>query len=87
MIIAPSYMVYSMNFDSLLQSHIDSEADITLLYHSVDNAKDHFLNCDLLNLNRQKGVLSIEKNQRKCKKSENIFMDTYVMKKGTVYQT
>ena len=47
MIIAPSYMVYSMNFDSLLQSHIDSEADITLLYHSVDNAKDHFLNCDL----------------------------------------
>ena len=50
-IIAPSYMVYSMDFDSLLQSHIDSGADITLLYHSVDNAKDHFLNCDLLNLN------------------------------------
>ena len=79
-IIAPSYMVYSMNFDSLLQSHIDSEADITLLYHSVDNAKDHFLNCDLLNLNRQKGVLSIEKNRGNAK-NRNIFMDTYVMKK------
>ena len=80
-IIAPSYMVYSMNFDSLLQSHIDSEADITLLYHSVDNAKDHFLNCDLLNLNRQKGVLSIEKNRGNAK-NRNIFMDTYVMKKA-----
>ena len=79
-IIAPSYMVYSMDFDSLLQSHIDSGADITLLYHSVDNAKDHFLNCDLLNLNRQKGVLSIEKNRGNAK-NRNIFMDTYVMKK------
>ena len=59
-----------MNFDSLLQSHIDSEADITLLYHSVDNAKDHFLNCDLLNLNRQKGVLSIEKKTEECKKQK-----------------
>ena len=77
-IIAPSYMVYSMDFDSLLQSHIDSGADITLLYHSVDNAKDHFLNCDLLNLNRQKGVLSIEKNRGNAK-NRNIFMDTYVM--------
>lgn len=79
-VIAPSYMVYSMDFDSLLQNHIDSEADITLLYHSVDNAKDHYLNCDLLNLNRQKGVLSIEKN-RGGAKNRNIFMDTYVMKK------
>ncbi len=79
-VIAPSYMVYSMDFDTLLQTHIDSEADITLLYHSVDNAKDHFLNCDLLNLNRQKGVLSIEKNRGNAK-NRNIFMDTYVMKK------
>lgn len=79
-VIAPSYMVYSMDFDTLLQTHISSEADITLLYHSVDNATDHFLNCDLLNLNRQKGVLSIEKNRGNAK-NRNIFMDTYVMKK------
>lgn len=79
-VIAPSYMVYSMDFDTLLQTHISSEADITLLYHSVDNATDHFLNCDLLNLNRQKGVLSIEKNRGNAK-DRNIFMDTYVMKK------
>lgn len=79
-VIAPSYMVYSMDFDALLQTHIESEADITLLYHSVDNAKEKFLNCDFLNLNRQKGVESIEKN-RGSAKNRNIFMDTYVMKK------
>ena len=55
-VIAPSYMVYTQNYDTLLQEHLDSGADITLLYHSVDNAKEYYLSCDTLNLNRQKGV-------------------------------
>lgn len=79
-VIVPDYMVYRENYDRLLETHINSGADITLLYHTTDNAKDTFLNCDLLNLNRQKGVLSIEKN-RGTAKSRNIFMDTYIMKK------
>lgn len=85
-IVAPSYMIYSMNFDSLLQTHLQSEADITLLYHSVDNAKEAFLNCNTLNLNRQKGVLSIEENHGNAK-NKHIFMDTYVMKKRTIHRT
>lgn len=79
-VIAPSYMVFKMDFNELLETHKASGADITLLYHSADNAKEQFLNCDVLNLNRQKGVLSIEKN-RGTAKTRNIFMDTYVMKK------
>lgn len=79
-IITPNYMVFVQNFDALLQTHIESEADITMLYHSVDNAKDAYLNCDLLNLNKQKGVLSIEKN-RGTAKNRNISLATYVMKK------
>lgn len=79
-VIAPSYMVYSQDYKALLEAHAESGADITLLYHIVDNAKDAFLNCTTLNLNRQKGVLSLEPN-RGTAKSKNIFMDTYVMKK------
>lgn len=79
-VIAPDNMIYAMDYDSLLQAHIASEADITLLYHTVDNAKESFLDCNILNLNKQKGVLSIEQN-RGSAKIRNIFMDTYVMKK------
>lgn len=79
-VIAPSYMIYTANFDSLLQTHIESGADVTLLYHSVDNAKEHFLFCNTLNLNKQKGVLSIEPNRGNAK-NRNIFMDTYIMAK------
>ena len=80
-VLAPSYMIYTADYSTFLQSHIESGADITLMYHSVDNAKDHFLNCHALDINKQKGVLSIEPNHGNTK-SKNIFMDTYVMKKA-----
>ena len=79
-VIAPSYMVFAMDFDNLLTAHVNSGADVTLLYHEVANANKEFLNCDYLELNRQKGVLSIKKN-RGDEKKRKIFMDTYVLKK------
>ncbi len=79
-IISPSYMIFKEDYRDLLQKHIDSEADITVLYHRVDNAKDEYLHCNVVNLNRQKGVLSIEKNQGNAK-DRNIFLETYIMKK------
>lgn len=79
-VIAPGYMVYTQDFDDLLKLHDESGADVTLLYHKVDNAKEAFLSCDYLNLNKQKGVESIERNNGTTK-SRNIFMDTYVMRK------
>lgn len=78
-IIAPSHMVFKQNYKVMLESHIDSGADITLLYHSVDNANEAYLNCDYLTLNRQKGVSDLRKN-RGDEAQRDIFMDTYIMK-------
>ena len=78
-VIAPAYMVYTMNYSELIHTHVESGADITLAYHAVDNARNAYLACDTLNLNRQKGVLSIAANNG-TSKNRNIFMDTYVMK-------
>ena len=66
-VLAPSYMIYKMDYNAMIESHIESGADITMAYHSVDNAKDSFINCDILNLNKQKGVLSIERNRGTAK--------------------
>ena len=79
-VIAPSHMVFKANFETFLETHIASGADITLLYHKVDNANEAFLNCDYLTLNRQNGVLSFARN-RGNEAQRDIFMDTYVMKK------
>ena len=78
-VIAPSYMIYTQDYNKLLNTHIESGADITLLYHSVDNAKEYFLNCYAVNLNKQKGVLSLEQNHGNTK-NKNIFdeIDEYM---------
>ncbi len=81
-IIAPANMIYVQNYAELLQQHIESGADVSLLYHKVDNAKDSFLNCHCINLNKQKGVSSLERNIGSAK-NRDIFMDTYVMKRDT----
>ncbi|MEE8885897.1 MAG: glucose-1-phosphate adenylyltransferase subunit GlgD [Eubacteriales bacterium] len=79
-VLAPSYMIYTQDYNELLKQHIESGADITCLYQHVNNAKDHFLNCNTLTLNKQKGVLAVDKN-RGTAQSRNISLNTYVMKK------
>ena len=39
-VIVPSYMVYTADYEEFLQNHIESGADITLMYQNVDNAKE-----------------------------------------------
>ncbi len=81
-VIAPSYMVYNQDYRQLLDTHIASGADITLLYHKVENARDYYKNCHTITVNKQKGVQSIEKNLGTAN-NKNILMDTYCMKRDT----
>jgi len=76
-IIAPSYMVYKMDFNEALNSHIASKADITMLYKTVDNANTSFTRVDTLALDKSK-VSGIEKNVGKFK-NRHISLSTYIM--------
>ena len=79
-VVAPSYMVYKQDFQQLLDDHVAAGNDITLLYHKVDQAKEYFRGCNVVTLNKQKGIESIERNMGTAKE-RNVSMDTYVMKK------
>ena len=79
-VIVPSYMIYTQDYADLLEKHVESGADITMLYHHVDNAKDHFINCRVISLDKDRRITSLEVNRCNSKDS-NIFMDSYVMKK------
>lgn len=79
-IIAPVNMVYMANYSDLLEQHIESGAEITILYQNVDDAKDHYINCDVLQMNRQKGVLNIETNLGNYK-NRQLSLQTYIMSK------
>ncbi len=79
-IIAPCYMVYKQDFSTLLDEHILSGADITMLYHKVNNARDHYLNCRVVSVDQDQMVTSLEIN-RGNRQNQCVFMDTYIMKK------
>ncbi len=79
-IISPGYMIFKEDYNELLKEHVASGADVTLLYHKVDNADKAYRNCRTIGLNRQKGVKSIGWNDGAVPEA-NIFMDTYVMTK------
>ena len=79
-IVAPSYFVYSLDFTNVLQQHIESKSDITVLYTNTTDAKERFLNCDTLTFDKDKRVTEIGHNRGK-KKSASISMEAYVLSK------
>ncbi len=79
-IIAPTYMVYRCNYDDLLKAHVKSGNDVSVLYTETGDAKERFHDCDVLQMNDQKRVMSFDKNRGKFK-NRNISMECYVLSK------
>lgn len=78
-VIAPSCMVFAQNYQELLDEHVKSGADITLLYHKVFDAKDGYSTCNALTLDGDK-VTAITPNLGD-EDAKDMFMESYVMKK------
>ncbi len=79
-VIAPSYMVYSCDFNDALNTHIESGADVTILYKTIDNAKEAFIGVNTLTMDRTKRVTKVEKNRGKFK-NRHVSLEAYVMSK------
>ena len=79
-VIAPSYFVYSIDFNDVLKQHVESKADVTILYSSTNDGKRAFLGCDTLEMDKTHSVTAFGKN-RGSRKNETISMEAYVMRK------
>ena len=53
-IVAPSYMICSIDYNDLLKYHKKSNNDITIVYKRVENANKDFKNCNTLNIDKDK---------------------------------
>ena len=79
-VIAPSYFIYNIDFSEVLDTHIESGADITALYTNTSDAKTAFHGCDTFTMDKDKRVLSIDKNRGKYK-TRSVSLEAYVMRK------
>ena len=78
-LITNPFMIYTIDFNDVFESHLNSGADITSLYKDVNNAHVSFYDNYVYSINNLK-ISSIGKNM--CsKKEQNISMDTFLMKK------
>lgn len=79
-VVAPSHMIYTVDFGDVLKNHLETKADVTVLYKTVDNANASYIGADTLSLDAQKRVTDIEINRGKFK-NRHISLSAYVMSK------
>lgn len=78
-VIAPSFMLAKINYQDALKQHVDSGADITVIYKNVHDADTNFLKCHKLSFEAGK-IVDSNLNQAD-EKDASISLETYVMSK------
>lgn len=76
-VVAPCHFIYTQDFNELVEEHIKSKNDITMLYQIVNNADKNFVMCDTLDIDNKR-VKNIGRNLGN-KKRQLISLETYVM--------
>ena len=84
-IIAPSHFIFKQDFSEMLDYHIKSKNDITMLYHNSNNADRKYLMGDTIDIDKNQRVVEFHKNRGKYKKA-TISLETYVMSTLTFKQ-
>lgn len=59
-LVAPSYFIYSQDFSKVMDDHIATDADITVLYKNVSDAKENFIGCQTLKFGEDRRVVAFE---------------------------
>jgi glucose-1-phosphate adenylyltransferase len=81
-IFSSSNMICNLDYTKAINFHEAQNADITIIYKSVNNADSSFINCNTLNLDYN-NVISVGKNVG-IKPTCNISTDMFIMSKSTL---
>ena len=61
-IVSSSYMIANVDLEAAAKAYEESGADICVIYKNIEDAKDNFLNCDLLKFDENNKVINVVKN-------------------------
>lgn len=83
-VIAPVNSVYVANYQDLIDAHIESGADISILAKKVSGANEKYIGCQILSADKA-DVKGISINDG-AKKSALLSLETYIMKREVFIQ-
>mgnify|MGYP003289990669 CR=1 FL=1 len=75
-IFQPAHIITTMNLRPVIAEHMNSKADVTIVYSHISNADESFLKTNVLKL-KDKEVVSFVKNNGKSKDAD-VSMETYI---------
>ena len=79
-VIAPSYYIGSIDYRPIVKAHIESGAQITALYHHVENADKEYLGKDRYKFDNDGYINNVKKNIGRSA-VKDISLDTFIMSK------
>lgn len=77
-VIAPSHFIAPIDFRPIIDAHIKTKAEITMVYKAVDNAKTEFIDRDILTINYDQCVINVGRNKGAVDEA-NISMETFII--------
>lgn len=77
-VIAPSFMIANMDYTPIIEEHIASGSDVTIVYKHIEDAKNEFINCDSLKLAADGTIKKIEKHVGRAREAD-ISLESFVI--------
>jgi len=76
--LAPSYMICNIDYNEVLDKHIKSKNEITVVYKNTNNADSNYNNCYILNFDNHERLLSVGENTG-SEYTAKVNMEMYIM--------
>ena len=75
-VIQPAHVISTINIKEVVQQHIETDADVTVVYKNIDDADDNFLQSSVLKI-KDGQIISTKKNNGSSSKA-CVSLETYV---------
>lgn len=82
-VVAPSFMLASIDYRPIIDAHEDSDADITIVYSHMKDTDEEFINCDKLKIDKHGKVLEIDTHLGKSSEAD-ISLESFVIKRDVL---
>ena len=77
-VVAPVFLLMSYDYNELVEKHIESGADVTILCKHIDNTDKDFVNCDAVTIGEDGFITDISTNTGR-KKEVDISLESFVI--------
>lgn len=76
-VIAPTHMLYKLDFNKVIEKHIENNSEITACFKKVEDVNE-FISCNAFHIDELHHLKGIYKNKG-AEKSINLSMETYII--------